>query len=313
MKKLDDDVDALFKLPLAEFTAARNALAARLKQNGQRNEANLVKTVAKPSISAWAVNQLYWRHREAFDKLLAAGERVRQASRVAGKVANMRGALDARRETLSDLSDLATSVLSDAGHNPAPDTLHRITTTLEALSAHASLSDGPTLGRLTQDVDPPGFESLASLFPGGSKATQQPARLTASQKPVAADTTTRQKPAGARQLEQMRRAKISAAKVTLQDAKTSLTHARAKAQRLEAAQKNAQVETKEAQARVKEAEKELRQAQERFKKASAASEDAAVYAQRTAAEAKEATQAVNDANRAVEKARKELESLFQES
>ena len=310
MKKLDDDVDSLFKLPLAEFTGARNALAARLKQNGQPNDANLVKTLAKPSISAWAVNQLYWRHREAFDKLLAAGERVRQASRVAGKVANMRGALDARRETLSDLSDLAASVLSDAGHNPAPDTLRRITTTLEALSAHASLSDGPTLGRLTQDVDPPGFESLASWFPGGTKGAQQ---STASQKAVATGTTTRQKPAGARQVEQMRRAKISAAKVTLQDAKTSLTHARAKAQRLEAAQKNAQVETKEAQASVKEAEKELRQAQERFKKASAASEDAAVYAQRTAAEAKEATQAVNDANRAVEKARKELESLFQES
>lgn len=311
MKKLDADVDALFKLPLAEFTAARNALATRLKQNGQRDEANLVKTLAKPSISAWAVNQLYWKHREAFEKLLAAGERVRQASRVAGKVANMRGSLDARREALSHLSDLASSVLSDAGHNPAPDTLHRITTTLEALSATVSLSDGPTLGRLTQDVDPPGFESLASLFAGGTKVAQQPARLTASQK--AASTTTRQKAAGARELEQMRRAKIAAAKATLQDAKTSLTEARARSQRLEAAQKNAQVETKAAQAKVKEAEKELRQAQERFKKASAASQDAAVYAQRTAAEAKEATQAVNDANRTVEKARKELESLFRES
>ena len=308
MKKLDADVDALFKLPLAEFTGARNALAARLKQSGQRNEANLVKTLAKPSISAWAVNQLYWRHREDFDKLLAAGERVRQASRLAGKVANMRGALDARREALSHLSDLADSVLSDAGHNPAPDTLRRITTTLEALSAHASLSDGPTLGRLTQDVDPPGFESLASLFPGGAKVTQP--RVTASQKAVTAGT---KKPAGARDVEQMRRAKIAAAKVTLQDTKTTLTEARARAQRLEAAQKNAQVESKEAQARVKEAEKELRQAQERFKKASAASEDAAVHAQRTAAEAKEVTQAVNDANRAVEKARKELESLFRES
>jgi hypothetical protein len=31
-RKLEDDVDALFRLPLAEFTAARNTLAARLKK-----------------------------------------------------------------------------------------------------------------------------------------------------------------------------------------------------------------------------------------------------------------------------------------
>jgi hypothetical protein len=36
---IDADIDDLFQLPLTEFTAARNAL------------------------SAWAVNQPYWRHR----------------------------------------------------------------------------------------------------------------------------------------------------------------------------------------------------------------------------------------------------------
>ena len=33
--ELEADVDALFRLPLAEFTGARNALAARLKKNGR--------------------------------------------------------------------------------------------------------------------------------------------------------------------------------------------------------------------------------------------------------------------------------------
>lgn len=76
-RKLKDDVDELFKLPLADFIGARNALATRLKQSGQANDANLVKTLAKPSVSAWTVNQLYWHHRAAFDKLLAAGQRLR--------------------------------------------------------------------------------------------------------------------------------------------------------------------------------------------------------------------------------------------
>ena len=71
--KLEDDIDALFKLPLAEFTSERNTLAARLKKEGRRNDADRVKLLAKPSISAWAVNQLYWDHREAFDQLMASG------------------------------------------------------------------------------------------------------------------------------------------------------------------------------------------------------------------------------------------------
>src|SRR5881409_3055314 len=79
MPKLDDDIDALFKLPLTEFVGARKALAARLKQNGLVSEAEGVKALAKPSISAWTANQLYWRHREAFDELIATGQRFRKA------------------------------------------------------------------------------------------------------------------------------------------------------------------------------------------------------------------------------------------
>ena len=165
---LEDDVNALFKLPLAEFTGARNDLAARLKREGRADDSNFVKALAKPSISAWAVNQLHWNHREAFDRLLATSQRFRQSqtSHPAARMADLRGSLDARGEALSHLSDLATVLLREAGHNPTPDTIHRITTTLEALSAHATLSDGPTPGRLSEDADPPSFTSLASLISG---------------------------------------------------------------------------------------------------------------------------------------------------
>ena len=61
----DDDVEALFRLPLAEFTGARNTLAARLKKSGRCEEkeavvakALTVKSLAKPSISAWAMNHM---------------------------------------------------------------------------------------------------------------------------------------------------------------------------------------------------------------------------------------------------------------
>ena len=66
------DIDALFQLSLPEFTAARNALASRLKKGGQAEQAEVVKALQKPPISAWTVNQLFWKHRAAFDSLVDA-------------------------------------------------------------------------------------------------------------------------------------------------------------------------------------------------------------------------------------------------
>jgi hypothetical protein len=307
--KLNAEVDELFKLPLAEFTGARNALAARLKQSGRANDAHLVKTLTKPSISAWTVNQLYWNHRKAFDALLAAGQRIRKAqtSGFAGK--GMRESLDARREELVHLSDLATSLLAEAGHNPGPDTIRRITTTLEALSALGTLEDGPTLGRLSQDVDPPGFESLASFMAGAfttKAAAAEPARKTGPAKATASrDARVVEDTRHARQVEEMRQARIVAAKLTLQAAKKSHAEARANAQSLDVAQRKAHAEAKQA-------EKQVREAEERLKKANVVSEAAVERAQVVASEAEEAAKATDAAKRAVDKATKELESLFAE-
>ena len=284
--KVDDQVDALFSLPLAEFTAARNTLAVQLKKNGRGDDAVLVKALAKPSISAWAVNQLYWNHREAFDRLIALGERFHKAQ-TSGKVADMRTVLDARREALTQLADLATSVLRKAGHNPAPDTIHRITTTLEGISAYASRSDGPRPGRLTHDVDPPGFESFGSFV---ASAVQRPrsAQPAVSKKktPPAELVTTNAR------AEEARKSKIAAAKVSLRDAKKSLGDAQARVRSLEAAQKKAE---------------------ENLKKAKAAAENAARRARSVTEEVEDAAGALEDAERRVEKAAEELKSLTRES
>ena len=284
--KLEDEIDALFKLPLAEFTGARNELAARLKKGGRQNDADRVKLLAKPSVSAWAVNQLYWDHRDAFDDLIALGKRFRPAQ----KPADMRESLEVRRDVLSNLSDLATELLTEAGHNPSLDTLRRVTATLEALSTYALLSDGPTPGRLTQDVDPPSFESLASLISGAgaTKRSEEPARSTQQK------TTS----AAVRRLEEARRAKISAAKVSLQEAKRALSEARARSQSLETVQKQANAEAKEAE--------------QRLEKARAASDEATRRAKSVAAEVKEVAQTVAEAKRKLDVLTKGLESLLRE-
>jgi hypothetical protein len=315
----DLNVDALFKLPLAEFTGARNALAAKLKKSGRGDDAARVKALGKPSVSAWAVNQLYWNHREAFDRLVASGERFHKAqtSRSTGKVADMRATLEARREDLAKLSEFAASLLRDAGHNPSLDIIRRVTATLEGISAFASRSDGRhpwRPGRLTEDVDPPGFESFASFVAvagmarsteeaGRRKQTADDRKQVAGRGKQATGITNSKENKGLR--EEVRKAKMATAKASLQDAKRSLTGARARAHSLEAAQKKADAEAQKAGKRRRDAEASL-------EKAKAALGDATARARSVAVDAEEAASALEDAERTVAKASKELENLLEE-
>jgi len=304
-RQSQEDVDALFTLPLAEFIGARNALAARLKKAGHGDQANQVKALAKPSISAWAVNQLYWQHRQAFDQLTSTGQRFRKAQ-TARKVADIHETLDARREALAHLSELTTTLLRGAGHNPSPETLHRITTTLEALSVYASLPGGPRSGRLTQDVDPPGFDSLASLMSGAGmpKLTLVPRTAPASPKSAAAKVERKKVSTGERRrLEEARQKRIAAAKGSLQDAKRLLSEVRAREQRAVTAQKKANAEEKAT-------EKQKREAEQRLEKARSASEFASRRAAYATTAVDEAAKALEDARRAVEKASEELDALI---
>ncbi len=305
------DIDALFQLPPAEFTAARNALAGKLKKAGKDEESERVKGLPKPSLPAWAVNQLYWRHRKAFDRLIDAGEEFRKAqgAQLSGKHADLRGSLDARREALSELTRLAAGVLRHAGHNATPELARRVTTTLEALATYGAHSGAPPAGRLTDDIDPPGFEALAALVPqvGRTKrADTEPSRVIPFQQNTRTPRTSRKKVSAEeeeRRREEERKAAIAAAKVALAESERAVRDAKKDAEQ-------AETELKKAAARAKETEKEKSELEKRFEKAVAAADDARQEARRIASKAEEAAQAVEDTERALEKAKRELEKLI---
>ena len=302
-----DDVDALFRLPLSEFTAARNALAARMKKAGDAEDANRVKALPKPSVAAWTANQLYWKHRVLFDRLLDSGERFRKAqtTQLEGKSADVRTPLEARRAVLSELTSHAAKILTHAGSVVSPDTMRRVTTTLEALSTYAGLPDAPQPGRLTDDIQPPGFEALAALVPqvGRTGRAAGPPRVIPFQATKAKPAA--KKAAGAddeKARAAERKAQIAAAKAALQDAERTLRDARKTAQR-------AEEDLKKAAARSKEAETAKAQAEKQLEQAAAEADDARKKARAVAADAEEAAQAVADAERALDNALSALKSM----
>jgi hypothetical protein len=301
--------DELFRLPLSEFTAARNALAAKLKKEGDSEESDRIKTLPKPPVSAWAANQLYWKHRGAFDRLLAAGEQFRnaQAAQLAGRSADLRAPLEARREALAELTKLAAAILHEAGHPSSPEMMRRIMTTLEALATYGTHSGAPPAGRLIGDIDPPGFEALAALVPtgahnrsGSGKGHAAPRVIPFNQpKPHKGPRKAVDDREDARRAEQVRRERENEARKALREAERGLAEARRAAER-------ARAEMKEAAARAKTAEKDKAALEARFEKASATAESARQAARQVASRAEEAAQAVDDAERAVAAAREQL-------
>lgn len=159
------ELDRLFELPLAEFVPERNALARQLKQTGQTEDAERVKELAKPSQSAWLVNQLVRRHRPRVVELLAALDRVRAA-----QLGALNGNADApalseavrdERESLSRIADLIPR-LAEPGQTISQNMVDRALRSLRAAAADAS---GRTLleqGRLTEDFQDQGFAALAA-------------------------------------------------------------------------------------------------------------------------------------------------------
>jgi hypothetical protein len=301
--KTDEAIEALYKLPLSEFTAARNALATRLKKGGHAEDADRVKSLVKPSIPAWAVNQLYWKHRDTFDRLIATGDRLRkaQAAKLAGAAGDLRGALDELRETLSTLTRTASDLLQESGGSTTPDAMRRVTSTLEALSSIGIVPDGPRPGRLSYEVDPPGFETLAALVPSSERTErgegptrvltfrhEPPRKPPARAKPKTEDEQQREAEA--------RKAQLAALKATALDAERTLREAQATAHQ-------AQTELKKAAAHAKSTEDEMVAAEQRLEKVAKEAHAARQTARRLAVEAESAAQAVEDAERALDRAK----------
>ena len=155
---LDRQIDDLYQLPLGEFTGARNALAKTL--GGA--DASHVKRLEKPTVVPWAVNQLYWRDRAAWDRLMKSGAALRTAQIAAleGKKADVRKASEAHRKSLAEAVERATQLAAEHDAKPGPNPLARM---LEALSISAAPLPHP--GRLTDVVQPAGFEALTGVTP----------------------------------------------------------------------------------------------------------------------------------------------------
>jgi hypothetical protein len=217
---LDTQIDDLYRLPLGDFTAARNALAKTLSGA----DASRVKRLEKPTVVPWAINQLYWHDRAAWDRLMKTGAALRDAQIAAleGKKADVRKAGDAHRKAVADAVARATELAAEHDAKPGAEPLARM---LEALSI--SPAPLPHPGRLTDLVRPAGFEALTGVTPSAAPAAPagpKDAKPRAGQRAdvIAIDREVRRAEAERREKE----ARIAAATRNLERARAAAAQAR---------------------------------------------------------------------------------------
>jgi hypothetical protein len=160
-------LDRLYSLDPGEFVAARDALARDLRQAGRREVAAEVRRLRRPTLAAWAVDQLARRQPSSVEALLAAGDRLRRAQEevlAGGDRAALQRASEERRQLIVRLTGEALDLLRQRGRED-PET-HRadVEATLSAAALDPEVADLLRRGRVARAVPrPAGFGGLSEL------------------------------------------------------------------------------------------------------------------------------------------------------
>jgi hypothetical protein len=170
---INAEIDHLYGLPLDEFVRQRDAAAKRLRADGERDAAALVKALRKPTAGAWAINQAVRRRGSETQALLGAGERLRaaHAGLLSGGDRNeLRAAMDEQRRLAGVLSDCAEAIASETGKS-GPALRERVRSTLHAAAVDDEVREQLERGRLVREQEAVG---LGGPFGDGAAVASAP-------------------------------------------------------------------------------------------------------------------------------------------
>jgi hypothetical protein len=120
-----------------------------------------VRQLRKPSAPAWAINQLARAHGKKIRRLIEEEDALRRAHGASAD--RFREALEAERRTVAELVQDAAAMFADSGRPATDATLDRVATTLHAAATDPERRAELVDGRLTEELEPLGFEALAGV------------------------------------------------------------------------------------------------------------------------------------------------------
>lgn len=218
---MDDEADRLYGLPLAEFVGQRAALAKRLRTDGRRDEAAVVAKLPKPTVAAWAANQVLRTQGRDARELFAAGDALTAANQK-----TLREAIGRHRTALGALAAAAEGLLDPDGRSLSAATLEKVRQTLNAASLDPEIREEAQAGRLAKERTYSGLGLGVAPAPEEvAEKTQDPAAEKAvAKKAAAAEKAAAKKAKAARKKAEQR---LATAEEELRAAQARVAEARA--------------------------------------------------------------------------------------
>jgi hypothetical protein len=242
-----DPVDKLFEVPPDDFVSERDRLGRSLKEEGRDDLASQVKALRKPTLPAWALNQLARRRRKDVEALLEAGQELRGVQRGADPE-GLRRLGQGRRELIRTLAEAAGDIVAEQG--TLTDASRRaIEATLESASADPASGQELLQGRLTRPLElATGFDTLGGLTAVAGTGGEEP------------DTKARAEGRLQRALEDARK-KLDQAEKDVRRAVMRADSLEAEAERVATRAREARDEVKSRKAELAEAKRKVRKAE----------------------------------------------------
>lgn len=248
-KAIERAAEELYALPPGEFTSARDARVKELRKDGEREAANAVKELRKPTVAAWALNQLARTRSKEVERLLAAGEELRSAQEEllgGGDRSAFQEAAAGERELVAQLSAGATTLAGEAGERGS-GLQEKIAGTLHAAALDEETAEELRAGRLVREREAIGGFGAAGGGPAPSP-TKRKTKPKAKADAKAKDAPDRQRLAAAETDERHARRELEAAT-------RAVEHAQERAEAADAHAKEAAERAKTTAGRLKDAKK----------------------------------------------------------
>src|SRR5689334_12267506 len=161
------DIDDLYGTPFDRFVPERTELAKALRKEGRRDEAAEVAALRKPSVAAWAVNQLIRTQARSVKDLFGAGDALRKAHEQAasgrGDAQALRQATQDERAAVDTLMEAARGLLTSDGHELSPTVMDRVAETLRAAALDPDARSQVSEGRLERELRHVGLGFLGDM------------------------------------------------------------------------------------------------------------------------------------------------------
>jgi hypothetical protein len=153
---LDERLDELYREPPEGFVARRNELVKELRSAGDREAAERVRKLRRPSVAAWLLNRAALESPEQLEEFAEASGELQEAQARALEgtdeaAREWRSAATREAQAVGAVLDSVRAAARDAGHAASDRALELAGETLRAASGDAELREQVLRGRVERE------------------------------------------------------------------------------------------------------------------------------------------------------------------